>query len=177
MVFRLEVDAAGSPGERIGRAWLRHPLRHVWTDRETYDSPVGGSTEDERRSAVPIERIFALAAGALGFLGVALGAFGAHALSERLEPRDLDIFETAVRYQMYHALALLALALVLDRWSGTLGTWAGWSFLVGILVFSGSLYVLVLTGQRWLGAVTPLGGVALLVGWALLIAHLLRSNP
>lgn len=126
---------------------------------------------------MPIERLFAVAAGALGFLGVALGAFGAHALAERLTARDLEIFETGVRYQMFHALALLLLALILDRWSGTLGVWAGWCFLAGILVFSGSLYVLVLSGQRWMGAITPLGGVALLAGWALLIAHALRSNP
>jgi uncharacterized membrane protein YgdD (TMEM256/DUF423 family) len=97
----------------------------------------------------------------LGFLGVAAGAFGAHALRGSLPPDRLEVFETAVRYQMYHALAL-ALAGLLDA-SG-----AGWAFFAGTLVFSGSLYLLVLLDQRWLGAVTPIGGVLMLVGWAML---------
>lgn len=101
-------------------------------------------------------------------LGVALGAFGAHALRPRLEPRDLEIFETAVRYQVYHALALLSCAWLLDRGISQAGN-AAWAFTFGILVFSGSLYLLVTTGQRWLGAVTPLGGVAFISGWILLI--------
>jgi uncharacterized membrane protein YgdD (TMEM256/DUF423 family) len=101
----------------------------------------------------------------LGFLAVAAGAFGAHALRARLTPGDLDIFETAARYQMYHALALFAAAWMLSRWPGGAAQAAGWLFLGGTIVFSGSLYLLVFTGQRWLGAVTPLGGVALLAGW------------
>lgn len=103
----------------------------------------------------------------LGMLGVAAGAFGAHALRERLSDRSLDIFETAARYQMYHALAVLAAAWALDRWGAPAGA-AGWSFVIGIVVFSGSLYLLALTGIRWLGAITPIGGVAFIVGWALL---------
>jgi uncharacterized membrane protein YgdD (TMEM256/DUF423 family) len=92
---------------------------------------------------------------------VAAGAFGAHGLRGSLAPDRLEIFETAVRYQLVHALALLAVEVLgAPR--------AGWAFLAGTLVFSGSLYLLVLTGQRWFGAVTPIGGVLLLVGWALL---------
>jgi uncharacterized membrane protein YgdD (TMEM256/DUF423 family) len=102
----------------------------------------------------------AIGAG-LMFLTVALGAFGAHGLKTRLAPEMLAIFETGVRYQAYHALGLLALAALKgpDR--------AGWCFLVGIVLFSGSLYALALTGVRWLGAITPIGGVLFLVGWAL----------
>lgn len=110
-----------------------------------------------------------LTLGALsGFLAVAFGAFGAHGLRERLTPEMLSVFEIGVRYQMYHALALVGVALAAERWpSGSLQA-AGWCFVAGTLIFSGSLYVLTLTGQRWLGAVTPLGGVAFLAGWALL---------
>ncbi len=121
-----------------------------------------------------MERWFAILGSAFAFLAVALGAFGAHALRERLDPRDLEIFEVGVRYQMYHALALLAIAVLLGRWAGSLGVWAGWAFVLGILVFSGSLYLLVGTGARAWGAVTPLGGVAFLLGWVLLVAHLVR---
>jgi uncharacterized membrane protein YgdD (TMEM256/DUF423 family) len=112
-----------------------------------------------------MDRVFTLFAAAFGFLGVALGAFGAHALRTRLDPRDLEIFETAVRYQLFHALALLGVAWAWTRWPGAWTTRAGWLMTGGVLVFSGSLYVLVLTGQRGWGAVTPFGGVALLLGW------------
>lgn len=112
-----------------------------------------------------------------GFLAVALGAFGAHALKGRLSPEDLTIFETGVRYQMYHALALLLLATLLVR-GGTAGSYtlAGWAFSVGILLFSGSLYLMVFSGQRWLGAVTPLGGVAFLIGWMALAWSFVRGT-
>lgn len=113
-------------------------------------------------------RIFFVIAAIFGMFGVAAGAFGAHALKDRLSPSMLDVFETAARYQMYHALALFAVAWAVDRWGGGPAVWAGWAFVVGILVFSGSLYVLSLTGIRWLGAITPIGGAAFLLGWALL---------
>jgi len=108
---------------------------------------------------------FGTIGGVLAFLAVALGAFGAHGLEGRLSLEELATYETAVRYQMYHALALVLLALASAAVPGFRSRLAGWAFTVGILVFSGSLYVLVLTGHRWLGAVTPLGGVAFLVGW------------
>ncbi len=113
-------------------------------------------------------RLFFGLGSLLAGLAVVLGAFGAHALRARLTPEDLATFEIGVRYHMYHALALLAVAWALGRWENSVLTVSGWAFVVGITVFSGSLYVLVLTGQRWLGAVTPIGGVALIVGWALL---------
>ena len=122
-----------------------------------------------------MDRTFALAGALLALVGVALGAFGAHALSDRLTPRDLDIFESGVRYQMYHALALIGVAWAVTRWPGGALTVAGWSFIVGVLVFSGSLYLLVLTDTRWLGAVTPIGGVAFLVGWAALAWGIFRG--
>lgn len=102
------------------------------------------------------------AGAALMLLDVALGAFGAHALKGRLSPEALAVFETGVRYQAYHALALLLLAALRgpDR--------AAWCFVGGIVLFSGSLYALALTGVRWLGAVTPLGGLLFLAGWLLL---------
>jgi uncharacterized membrane protein YgdD (TMEM256/DUF423 family) len=109
-------------------------------------------------------------------LGVALGAFGAHGLSTYLAQHDLaDIFETAVRYHVYHALGLFVAAWAAGKWPGALTTWAGYLFLVGVILFSGSLYLLVVTRASWLGAVTPLGGVAFIVGWALLFWAAWRS--
>lgn len=106
-----------------------------------------------------------------GGLAVLLGAFGAHGLANRLTPDRLANFETAARYQMYHSLALLAVALALAHFPAgakSLQT-AGWLFAAGILLFSGSLYILSITGLRWLGAVTPLGGVAFGLGWLMLL--------
>jgi len=115
-----------------------------------------------------MERLFfALGALAAG-LGVAAGAFGAHGLRGRLSPEMLAIFETGVRYHLIHALALLATAWAASRWESPALPWAGGLFAAGILLFSGSLYLLASTGVRWLGAVTPVGGLAFLLGWALL---------
>lgn len=115
-----------------------------------------------------MNRSFFVAGAVLAGLAVAAGAFGAHALAGRLTPERLQTFETAARYQMYHALALLVAAWAAGAWASPAATWAGYSFLAGIVLFSGSLYLLVLTGTSWLGAVTPLGGVAFLTGWGLL---------
>jgi uncharacterized membrane protein YgdD (TMEM256/DUF423 family) len=106
----------------------------------------------------------ALSAG----LAVAAGAFGAHALKIRLGPDALAVWETAARYQMFHALALVALGAVEPRCSAGAARSAGWLFVAGTVVFAGSLYALALTGVRALGAVTPLGGVAFMAGWACL---------
>ncbi|CAN5921779.1 DUF423 domain-containing protein [soil metagenome] len=104
-----------------------------------------------------------IALGALNAaIAVAAGAFGAHGLRERLEPRALEIFETAARYQIYHALAIILCGVIATRGANT----AGWLFQAGIVVFSGSLYALALTGVKGLGAITPLGGLAFLIGWA-----------
>ena len=118
--------------------------------------------------------------GALnGFLSVAAGAFGAHALKARLGPDLLTVFETGARYHMYHALALVAVGLLSALRPGSAGlgllNGAGWAFLVGILLFSGSLYALALTGVRGLGAITPLGGLGFLTGWVLLALAALRQ--
>ncbi|HVO09094.1 MAG TPA: DUF423 domain-containing protein [Burkholderiaceae bacterium] len=112
-----------------------------------------------------MDRVFFSHGCVLGFLGVALGAFGAHALKARLAPELLAVFDTGVRYQLIHALALLAVAWAHTRWPGRALTAAGWLFVAGTLLFSGSLYVLSLTGVRAWGAVTPFGGVAFLAGW------------
>jgi uncharacterized membrane protein YgdD (TMEM256/DUF423 family) len=103
-----------------------------------------------------------------GFVSVAAGAFGAHGLKARLEPDLLAIFETGARYQMYHALALVLIGAVALRYPSTTLSVSGWSMVAGTVVFSGSLYLLALTGTRWLGAITPVGGLAFLVGWAAL---------
>ncbi len=116
--------------------------------------------------------------GALSALAaVAAGAFGAHLLRERLTSEMLAIFEVGVRYQMYHALGLMAAAWAASRWPGVAASSAGWLFVAGTVIFSGSLYVLALTGQRAWGAVTPLGGLAFLAGWICLFWSAFRGTP
>jgi uncharacterized membrane protein YgdD (TMEM256/DUF423 family) len=115
-----------------------------------------------------VDRTFLLIGALSGAVGVALGAFGAHGLRGRLPPDMLGVFETGVRYHMYHTLALLLVAVMADRVEGRLLTAAGWSFTAGIVLFSGSLYALATTGVTALGAVTPIGGLAFLLGWACL---------
>ncbi len=119
----------------------------------------------------------ALLAGAVyGFIGVVCGAFGAHALKARLSPELLAVWKTAVDYQFYHALALLLVGLLaLQRPSPMLG-YAALCFALGVLVFSGSLYALALSGVRWLGAITPIGGLLFLFGWALLFWAALKRS-
>ena len=114
------------------------------------------------------ERTFLIAGSLLALVSVAAGAFGAHWLDGHVEPDLLSSFETGARYQMYHALGLLAVAWVASRGRRRAVVWSGWAFVVGTALFSGSLYLMALTGQRWLGAVTPLGGVGFLAGWLLL---------
>jgi uncharacterized membrane protein YgdD (TMEM256/DUF423 family) len=116
-----------------------------------------------------MDRVFFALGAISGAMAVALGAFGAHGLKTRLPVDLLATFETGVRYQMYHALALLAVAWAVTRWSGSnLPVAAGWLFVAGTVLFACSLYLLALTGQRWLGAITPLGGVAFVAGWTCL---------
>ncbi len=116
-----------------------------------------------------MDRFFFAAGSLMALLAVALGAFAAHGLKSRLSPEMLNIFEVGVRYQMYHALGLIAVAWALSRWPESNLNAAGWAFIVGIIIFSGSLYILSLTGMRWLGAITPIGGLAFLIGWAILV--------
>ncbi|KGE04195.1 DUF423 domain-containing protein [Pseudohaliea rubra] len=120
-----------------------------------------------------------LSLGALaGLLAVALGAFGAHALRGHLDDYARGVFETAVQYHFYHALALVLVGvLLLSQPATTLLKSSGWLFLIGIAVFSGSLYLLAITGTKWLGAVTPLGGLAFLAGWGCLAAASWKLLP
>jgi len=113
----------------------------------------------------------------LAFLGVLAGAFGAHALRAQLPPERLAVFETAVRYQLWHALALLVVGLALERTPRRALRAAGWLFAAGIVLFSGSLYGLALTGARALGAITPLGGASFLAGWLALALGSRRASP
>ena len=116
-----------------------------------------------------VDRTFLFVGALCGALGVGLGAFGAHGLRGRLTPEMLAVFETGVRYQMYHALAILLVAALVDRLDSRLVPIAGWCFSAGIVIFSGSLYALAVSGVTVLGAITPIGGVAFLAGWACLI--------
>ncbi len=104
----------------------------------------------------------------MGMVAVSVGAFGAHGLRHALSAEMAAIFETGVRYQMYHALALVAVGLFQNQDAATYGNLAGWAFAAGIVAFSGSLYGMALSGERWLGAITPVGGLAFIGGWVLL---------
>ena len=120
-----------------------------------------------------MDRTFLLVGALAGVIGVALGAFAAHGLRGRLSPDMLAVFETGVRYHMYHALAILLTGAIMGRITGRLIVAAGWFFTAGIVLFSGSLYLLAATGVAILGAITPLGGVAFLLGWACLAVSVL----
>jgi uncharacterized membrane protein YgdD (TMEM256/DUF423 family) len=124
-----------------------------------------------------MDRLFFSLGCAFGFVGVALGAFAAHALKARIAPEQLATFEVGVRYQLIHALALLAVAWAHTRWPGQRVNAAGWLFVAGMLLFSGSLYALSLTGVRGLGMLTPIGGMALLAGWLCLLGAPWRRAP
>jgi len=122
-------------------------------------------------------RHFVFIGAICGFLAVALGAFAAHGLKQLLSAGLLATFQTGVDYQAMHALALLVVGLLSQHRHSRALNVAGWSFATGILVFSGSLYLLALTDARWLGAITPLGGGAFLIGWAALAWHAWRGTP
>src|ERR1041384_559964 len=116
---------------------------------------------------MPKDRLFLALGAFFALAGVAMGAFGAHALSGRLTPDRLAIYETAARYQMYHAFGMMAVGLATARW-GSIASASGWSFVIGTLIFCGSLYALALGAPRWFGAITPIGGLAFMIGWGLL---------
>jgi uncharacterized membrane protein YgdD (TMEM256/DUF423 family) len=122
----------------------------------------------------PARRAAFVAAGVLGALAVAAGAFGAHALEGRLSPRMAEVWSTAARYHMWHALALLGVAAA-PLWPGRLAAAAAFAWIAGVVLFSGSLYLLAITGVGTLGAVTPFGGVALIAGWVLLALAAVRG--
>lgn len=123
-----------------------------------------------------MDRLFLIIAAFSGAVSVGAGAFGAHALRARLEPRLLEVFQTGAQYQMYHALALVGVAWVASRWPGSLSTASGWLFVAGTVLFSGSLYAMALTGVRALGAITPLGGVCFIAGWVTLAVAVMRER-
>ena len=121
-------------------------------------------------------KLFLQFAAISGMLAVALGAFGAHALKERLtESGYLATFETAVSYQFYHTMALLGIGMLAMRYPSVLIRWTGNSMMFGIVIFSGSLYLLCFTGVKWLGAITPIGGLGLIAGWGLLFVAILKT--
>jgi uncharacterized membrane protein YgdD (TMEM256/DUF423 family) len=115
-----------------------------------------------------MDRIFFALGSFSAALGVIAGAFGAHGLRSKLTPELMEVFQTGVKYHLIHALGLIAVAWAVQRWGGGLPVAAGWLFVAGTVIFSGSLYTLSLTGVRALGAVTPVGGLAFIVGWVLL---------
>ena len=125
-----------------------------------------------------MSKTFVIIGAIFMFLGVSAGAFGAHGLESYFvdHPQLEATYETAVQYQLIHGLALFAIAWAATQWPGALITWAGYFMVLGILIFSGSLYLLVLTDTGWFGAITPVGGVALLSGWAILAVAAWRSN-
>jgi uncharacterized membrane protein YgdD (TMEM256/DUF423 family) len=161
------ADAAAT--ERGDATLTRTARVHPFGLSEHNGSPMtrvdpSGSAARDRRT-----RVLVAAGALLGFTGVAAGAFGAHALKNLVTPDRLAVFETAARYQLVHAVALLGAAWVHHTWPGRAAFAAGVAFLVGTLVFSGSLYALVLAGEPRLGAITPFGGIGLMAGWLLLI--------
>jgi uncharacterized membrane protein YgdD (TMEM256/DUF423 family) len=113
-----------------------------------------------------MERLFFVFGSLSALVGVGAGAFGAHGLKGRLDPEMLSIFEVGVRYQMYHAFALIAAAWSQAKWPSKLVRIGGWMFVVGTVIFSGSLYMLSMTDEKWLGVITPFGGLAFMAGWA-----------
>jgi uncharacterized membrane protein YgdD (TMEM256/DUF423 family) len=123
-----------------------------------------------------VERLFFSLGAGFALLSVAIGAFGAHILEPRLDAKALASFQTAARYQMYHALALLFTAWASTRWPGTPVKIAGWSFVVGIVLFCGSLYALSLGSPRAFGAVAPVGGLSFMIGWGCLAAAVLVAR-
>jgi uncharacterized membrane protein YgdD (TMEM256/DUF423 family) len=121
-------------------------------------------------------KIWLILASLFGFLSVALGAFGAHSLKNVLNEYGKSIYEKAVLYQMFHSMALLAVGILQHLFKGISFSPAGFGFVVGILLFSGSLYVLAITGIKWFGAITPIGGIAFLFGWTWFIGALFKMR-
>ena len=122
-------------------------------------------------------KVYLLIAALSGFLAVALGAFGAHGLKQRLSPDLLAVFQTGVQYHFYHTLALLLVAVLMLHWPhNTALRWSALLFCIGMLIFSGSLYALSISGVRWLGAIAPIGGLALLAGWIALVVAIWKAE-
>jgi uncharacterized membrane protein YgdD (TMEM256/DUF423 family) len=136
----------------------------------------GATTQQSTIRETAVKSIWFAVGAIAGAIGVALGAFGAHALKTRVTEPLLNVFEIGVRYQMYHALALLAVGWAATRWPGVWTSASGWLFAIGIVIFSGSLYVMTFSGARWLGAITPIGGLCFILGWIALAIAALRGS-
>ena len=135
-----------------------------------------GDCIEDKRSKMSTSRSLILAGAIFGLLGVVLGAIGVHALRDTLDAKALATFQTGVRFQMYHALALLAVGLLADRWESGLVKLSGILFIAGVVLFSGSLYILAVTGIGVFGAVAPLGGMSLIAAWASLVTGAIRQR-
>ncbi len=122
-----------------------------------------------------MDKVFAIVGCIAALMGVLAGAFAAHGLKNLMVPESLEVFQTGVRYQIYHALALLFVAWAISRWEDSIFNIAGVSFILGIMLFTGSLYLISLTGIKWLGFITPVGGVAFIFGWLILAYGIYRS--
>lgn len=122
-----------------------------------------------------VDRLFFALGSIIGLLSVAAGAFGAHALRDQLDAKSLSIFETSARYQMFHALALIAVAVAAERWPSPAVRVAGWAFVVGVVIFCGTLYLLAFGAPNFFGMITPVGGLAFLIGWGSLAVAALRG--
>jgi uncharacterized membrane protein YgdD (TMEM256/DUF423 family) len=120
-------------------------------------------------------KLFIILGSLNAFLTVVLGAFGAHGLKNKLSPEMLDVYQTGVQYHMYHAIGLILVGMLSQWLSPSTLSWAGWTFMIGIVLFSGSLYVLSISGIKWLGAITPLGGLAFLLGWLFIFVAAIRA--
>jgi uncharacterized membrane protein YgdD (TMEM256/DUF423 family) len=160
--------------------WRTHPSPHYFLQKPALEESVSG--KNRFRHTIPdpeepsvMERTWFATGAVLAAIAVAAGAFGAHGLENRLSADDLDTYQTAARYHIYHALGLLAVAYASKRFEGGLVTASGWLFIAGIVLFSGSLYVLSLSGVKILGAVAPIGGVCFLAGWGCLAIAAWRS--
>ena len=158
-------------------AGIQHVLRSCKASRLGPGFRRGDEIFHSGLTMPPTAKLFILLGALAGAAGVALGAFGAHALKARLAPDVLAIWQTAVQYHFWHALGLVAIGILiaLALPGSVILRWAGWLMVAGIVLFSGSLYALALTGVRALGAVTPFGGVAWIVAWVLLAVAVLKS--
>ncbi len=122
----------------------------------------------QMNGAIAMLKLFVILGSLNALLSVALGAFGAHGLKDKLTVKMLETYQTGVHYHMIHSLGLIFIAILADKLEGSLTTWSGWLMFAGIVLFSGSLYILSISGVKWFGAITPLGGVAFIAAWLLL---------
>jgi uncharacterized membrane protein YgdD (TMEM256/DUF423 family) len=124
-----------------------------------------------------MNKTFLIIGAVLMALGVGLGAFGAHALKQKLSAEMMTVYKTAVEYHFYHALGLILIGILYQLYPSKMVMTSGWVVFLGVILFSGSLYVLSITGIKWIGAITPIGGVAFIAGWVLLVIGIIKYSP